>query len=271
VSGFETSREGEREPAPTRGEPLAAQPASGVELVRSLSRSAGNRAVSALLQRHGAHGAATQAVPGTAKTTWAQVEADLSFSKYGWEAMAILKDNNISLSFKTDPKDAVAGYVPATNSAFVNLAMPSYEVAAYFVHEMYHASQFHGKRSPKPTSMAEDKWVETMVDEEIDGTVKGFMHKLALERFGRAPENDKPAGMGKFRGAYTYGYKLAIEAGKTPVKAREEGIERGRRMVDWMMKRPSKRTAPDLGPNKFDTYEEYYRREWQQTNRPKTP
>ncbi len=264
--GFDTAREaGTEEPA--RAEPLVSQPFAGVELVRCLSRSAGNRAVSALLQRHGSHGTGAPGATGTAKCTWAQVEADLSFSKYGWEAMGILKDNKVTLTFKTDPKDAVAGYVPATNTVFVNLAMPSYEVAAYFVHEMYHASQFHGKRSPKATSMGENEWVKTMVDEEIDGTVKGFMHKLSLESFHRAPEDDKPAGMGKFRGAYTYGYKLAIEAGKSPITARLEGIERGRRMVDWMMKRPSKRTAADLGPNKFDTYDEYYRREWQQTNR----
>ena len=114
--------------------------------------------------------------------------------------------------------------------------------------------------------MKEGPWVKTMVDEEIDGTVKGFMHKLALERWGR-PQNDKPAGMARFRSAYAYGYKLAIEAGKDPITARGEGIERGRRMVEWMMKRPSRGTTPDLGPNKFDTYDEYYRREWQDTNR----
>ena len=33
------------------------------------------------------------------------------------------------------------------------------------------------------------------------------------------------------------------------------------------MKRPSRGTTPDLGPNKFDTYDEYYRREWHDTNR----
>ncbi|MFL5932215.1 MAG: hypothetical protein ACJ75P_13250 [Gaiellaceae bacterium] len=263
MSAFENARSGDSEATATRGEPLAAQPAAGVELVRNLSRTAGNQAVSALLQRDGS---ATAAPASGAQTTWAQVQSDLSFSKYGWEAMGILKDNNISLSFKTDPKDAVAGYIPATNSAFVNLAMPAYEVAAYFVHEMYHASQFHGKRSPKATSMKEGPWVKTLVDEEIDGTVKGFMHKLALERWGR-PQNDKPAGMARFRSAYTYGYKLAIEAGKDPITARGEGIERGRRMVEWMMKRPSRGTTPDLGPNKFDTYDEYYRREWQDTNR----
>ena len=266
MSAFESAQSGDREATATRGEPLTAEPAAGVELVRNLSRTAGNQAVSALLQRHGAAGSTTAAPASGAQTTWAQVESDLSFSKYGWEAMGVLKDNKISLSFKTDPKDAVAGYIPATNSAFVNLAMPAYEVAAYFVHEMYHASQFHGKRSPKATSMKAGPWVKTMVDEEIDGTVKGFMHKLALERWGR-PQNDKPAGMARFRSAYAYGYKLAIEAGKDPITARGEGIERGRRMVEWMMKRPSRGTTPDLGPNKFDTYDEYYRREWQDTNR----
>jgi hypothetical protein len=262
--GFESAREtGNEEPA--RAEPAALQAAPSVELVRSLSRSAGNRAVSALLQRHGTHAAVAGTAPPGADAKWEKVKADLSFSKYGWEALGILADKQITLQLRDS--GAVAGYVPKTNTCFVNVSMPSYEVAAYFVHEMYHASQFHAGLSPGPKTKSENDWVTMMVAEEIDGTVKGFMHKLALERFGRAPEDDRPAGMGKFRGAYTYGYKQAIEAGKDPVTARQEGIARGRRMVDWMMKRPSKRTAPDLGPNKFDTYEEYYRREWQQTTR----
>ena len=264
--GFETAREAGNE-EPVRAEQLVAEAAPGVELVRSLSRSAGNRAVSALLQRHGAGAAVAGTAPPGADAKWEKVKADLSFSKYGWEAMGILADKKITLQLRDS--GAVAGFVPQTNTCFINVAMPSYEVAAYFVHEMYHASQFHAGRSPGAKTMTENDWVTMMVDEEIDGTVKGFMHKLALERFGRAPEDDRPAGMGKFRGAYTYGYKLAIDAGKDPITAREEGIARGRRMVDWMLKRPSKRTAPDLGPNKFDTYEEYYRREWQQTS--KTP
>ena len=257
MGGFEHARE-PADPEPAAAQPATVQAAVGPELVRSLSRSAGNRAVSALLQRHGAHVAAG-AQTGKA-TTWEAVEADLSFSPFGWEAMRILKDNNIKLNKTTS--GAVAGFQPDQNTCFINLSMPSYEIAAYFVHEMYHASQFHGKRSPAATTMAEDPWVAQMVTEEVDGTVKGFMHKLSLESFGRAPANDRPAGMNRFRGAYEYAYKEAIAEGVEPVEARKRGMANGARMIRLMFKRPSKRLSADLQPNQFETYSEYYHREW---------
>jgi hypothetical protein len=264
VSDFEVRREVAGD-EPARAEPGAPQPAAGVELVRSLSRSAGNRAVSALLQRHGAH-VATSPPTGTA-TTWAAVESDLSFSPFGWEAMRILKDSNIQLSLTTSGR--VAGFEPDHNRCVINLSMPSYEIAAYFVHEMYHASQFHGGRSPAATTKAEDPWVAMMVTEEVDGTVKGLMHKLALERFGRAPANDRPAGMNRFRSAYEYAYKQAIAEGLEPVEARKRGMINGAKVIRWMFQRPSKRLSAELQPNQFETYEEYYRREWKQQNAPK--
>jgi hypothetical protein len=265
VSGFETTREAEATPTAAPTQALETQPLPGVELVRSLSRSAGNRAVTALLQRHGAH-VANRTSSGS-KTTWAQVEADLSFSAYGWEAMGILKDNKIKLDLSTS--GPVAGFAPDQNRCFINLSMPSYEIAAYFVHEMYHASQFHGGRSPGAKTKAEDPWVAQMVTEEVEGTVKGFMHKLSLERFGRAPANDTPAGMNRFRGAYEYAYKQAIGEGLEPGEAKQRGLANGAKMIRWMFKRPSKRLSAELQPNQFETYEEYYRREWSQQNAPK--
>jgi hypothetical protein len=264
VSGFETTHEAEPTPA-ARAEAAAAQPAPGVELVRRLSSSAGNRAVSALLQRHVAH-AASQSATGT-RTTWAKVEADLSFSAYGWEAMGILKDKNIKLDLSTS--GPVAGFAPDQNRCFINLSMPSYEIASYFVHEMYHASQFHGGGSPAATTKKEGPWVAQMVTEEVEGTIKGFMHKLALERFGRAPANDRPAGMNKFRSAYQYAYNQAIAAGSDLPEAKQKGIENGARMIRWMFARPSRRLSAELQPNQFETYWEYYRREWKQQNAPK--
>jgi hypothetical protein len=264
VSGFDAGRE----TLPAATERLASPPVPdppAVAFVRSLQSSAGNRAVGALLQRHGAHAAASPA--GTAATTWAEVEADLSFSAYGWEAMGILKDKGIKLT--TTTSGAVAGFKPDTNECFVNLAMPSYEIAAYFVHEMYHASQFHGGRSPAATTMKQDPWVALMVTEEVEGTVKGFMHKLALERFGRAPANDRPAGMNRFRRVYEHAYQQAIDAGEDPREAKKRGLANGARAIRWMFQRPSQRMSAELQPNQFDTYEEYYRREWAQHNRPK--
>lgn len=257
MGGFERAHE-RKEAEPSPAEPVVTQPLAAPELLRTLSRSAGNRAVTALLQRHGAHVEAEHQV-GKA-TTWERVESDLSWSALGWEAMRILKDNNITL--KKTTSGPIAGFQPDQNICFINLMMPSYEIAAYFVHEMYHASQFHGKRSPAATTMAENSWVSMMVSEEVEGTVKGFMHKLALERFGRAPANDRPAGMNKFRSAYQYAYKKAIAEGAEPTEARKQGVANGARMIRLIFKRPSRRLSADLQPNLFETYSEYYHREW---------
>jgi hypothetical protein len=258
VGGFERANE-PKEAEPSPAEPVATQPLSAPELLRTLSRSAGNKAVTALLQRHGAHVVEAEHQVGKA-TTWERVESDLSFSALGWEAMRILKDNRITL--KKTTSGPIAGFQPDQNTCFINLMMPSYEIAAYFVHEMYHASQFHGKKSPAAATMAENAWVSMMVTEEVEGTVKGFMHKLALERFGRAPANDRPAGMNKFRSAYNYAYKKAIGEGKEPTEARKDGVANGVRMIRLMFTRPSRRLSADLQPNLFDTYSEYYHREW---------
>jgi hypothetical protein len=257
VDGFERERE-RTQAEPSRAEPVGTHALAGPELVRTLSRSAGNRAVAALLQRHGAVVEADHAA-GKA-TTWERVESDLSFSAYGWEAMGILKNNNIKLNKTTS--GPIAGFQPDQNVCFINLMMPSYEIASYFVHEMYHASQFHGKKSPAATTMASNAWVSMMVTEEVDGTIKGFMHKLALERWGRAPANDRPAGMNKFRSAYNYAFKKAIAEGAEPTEARKQGIANGERMIRLIFKRPSRTMSADLQPNLFETYSEYYHREW---------
>lgn len=265
----EAASEGRRDPAVTAAEslplpdgapfgPVPSGPA-GHELLRHLSRSAGNRSVGALLQRQGA-ATATQ----TGKK-WKDVEAKLTFSQFGWEAMGVFADNNVKLELRTDGPPA--GFLPDTNTCIVNTTMPDYEIASYFVHEMYHASQFHGGQSPKATTMAEDPWVKMMETEEVEGTLKGFLHKLALERFGYlAPENDRPVGMNYFRGAYEHAYKQAIAAGLDPKEARQRGIANGRRMVRYLI-HPNDATQPVLGPNQLDSYERYYHREWQREHR----
>ena len=265
----EQASESRREPASAAAESVAvpvdanvgAVPAGpvGHALLRRLSSSAGNRSVGALLQRQGA---ATAARTGT---KWEDVEAKLSFSKYGWEAMGVFSANNVRLELRTDGPPA--GFLPDTNTCIVNTTMPDYEIACYFVHEMYHASQFHGGKSPGATTMAEDPWVQQMETEEIEGTLKGFLHKLALESFGYlAPENDRPVGMNYFRGAYRHAYKQAIAAGLAPTEARQRGIANGRRMVRYLI-HPTDNTQAVLGPNQLDTYERYYHREWQREHR----
>jgi hypothetical protein len=241
-------------------------PATTLDAIRVLARAAGNRAVGQMLARHG-----TSAVnPATAPTTtradprFAKVDADLSFSQWGWEAMGVMDKYKVMLVL-TD-QGAPASFLPDYNRCIINLARPSYEVAAYFVHEMHHAVQYHEGRSPKATTMAKPDWVKMMVKEEIDGTQKGFLHKLALESFGRAPKDDLPAGMHHFRSAYKYGKEKATSEGKEGVAAGDAARANAYKMVRWMIEDPTGQTATELGPNQFDSYERYYRREWTTQN-----
>jgi hypothetical protein len=232
----------------------------------ALARAIGNRGMGRLLQRHGGQALTN---PATASTTsrsdprFRAVDSDLTFSKWGWEAMGIM--DRLGVSLVLADRGAPASFLPDYNRCVINLSAPSYEVAAYFVHEMHHAAQFHAGRSPKATTMAKDPWVRTMVTEEIDGTVKGFLHKLALEQFGRAPEND--VGMNYFRGAYRHGLKKAHEQGLEGVEAGDAARANARQAVVWMME-PRGGTQPVLGPNQFDSYAQYYGREWVRENRP---
>jgi hypothetical protein len=255
---------------PAAGEPAAAPPGpAAYEAVRQIAHTAGNRAAGLLLARHTA-----DAVDVTkARTTdrndprFAKVDADLSFSKYGWEAMGIMDKYKVRLVL-TD-EGAPASFLPDFNRCIINLTRPSYEVAAYFVHEMHHAVQFHEGRSPAATTMGSDDWVRMMVKEEIDGTQKGFLHKLALERFGRAPEDDRPQGMNYFRGAFTHGKKKALEQGLEGVAAGDAARANAYRMTEYLIADPTGKKQTTLGPNQFDSYERYYRREWARLNKPK--
>jgi hypothetical protein len=117
--------------------------------------------------------------------------------------------------------------------------------------------------------MGSDDWVRMMVKEEIDGTQKGFLHKLALERFGRAPEDDRPQGMNYFRGAFTHGKKKALEQGLEGVAAGDAARANAYRMTEYLIADPTGKKQTTLGPNQFDSYERYYRREWARLNKPK--
>jgi hypothetical protein len=254
------------EPAPGATAHAAAEPATVHDAVRLLARTAGNRAVVQMLARHGT----TAVNPATAPTTtradprFAKVDADLTFSQWGWQAMGVMDKYNVMLVL-TD-QGAPASFLPDYNRCVINVARPSHEVAAYFVHEMHHAVQYHEGRSPKATTMAKPDWVRMMVKEEVDGTQKGFLHKLALESFGRAPKDDLPAGMHHFRSAYRYGKEKAVSEGKEGVPAGDAARANAYKMVRWMIEDPTGQTATELGPNQFDSYERYYRREWTTQN-----
>jgi hypothetical protein len=107
-----------------------------------------------------------------------------------------------------------------------------------------------------------------MVQEEIDGTIKGFEAKLEMESNGSATKNDTPPQMTRYRSAYDYARKKALGENKSEADAHAAGLANGRKMTRYLIK-PGDGTWPNLAPNKLESYEMYYRREWRKKNLPK--
>jgi hypothetical protein len=177
--------------------------------------------------------------------------------------MSVMKANGVRLLLTGQGRPAA--FEPDTDRCIINILAPHYEVSAYFVHEMYHASQYHTGHSHGAKTMDHDAWVNMMVTEEIEGTFKGFLHKQALEQAGRAPKDDKPPGMTQFRGAYDYGLKQAQQQGLSGNAAEQAAQANGRRMAVWLIN-PGGGQWPTLAPNQFESYAMYYNREWHQQN-----
>lgn len=242
-------------------------------LVLALGRHAGNQRVqrlvsAAAIQRRGAQiKAGTDAAASQqTKLDWPKVEALLRQSGRGNEALQIKDTYTVPVDLSTS--GAPAYFLPDTGHCVINVTLPGPEVAAYFVHEMYHAKQFKEGKSPAAGGQDEQAWVKTMVDEEIVGTIKGFEAKLEMEKNGSAPKNDTPPMMTRYRGAYEYARGEALKAGKTEDEAHQAGLKNGYRMTTALI-RPSDGSWPELAPNQFESYTMYYKREWRQKNLPK--
>jgi hypothetical protein len=237
-----------------------------------LARSGGNQAVQQVIgqsvQRHGGAGEAPTAGgdADTPKLDWPQIEALMKKSARGNEALQIKDQHTVPVDLATTGPPAY--FLPDKGRCVVNVTLPGPEVVAYLVHEMHHAKQFKEGKSPDAAGQDEVAWVALMVQEEIDGTIKGFEAKLEMEKNGSAPKNDSPPQMTRYRSAYDYARKVALGEDKAEAAAHAAGLANGRRMTRYLIK-PGDGTWPSLAPNKLESYEMYYRREWRQKNLPK--
>ena len=183
----------------------------------------------------------------------------------GQHALQILNQYGISLVWvKTGAASFDGG-----SSCTISSTLAAGVAAGYFVHEMYHVEQKKTGASPDAdaTSVqartADDstrarlkkEYVDRMVTEEIEGTVKGYEARL-----GR-PGPLMP-GEEKYRSTYDYW----IKAGKSDAEAKAMGHRR----VELML-RPTDGTWPDLAPSQLESYEMYYKRLWNTANPPGAP
>ena len=198
-----------------------------------------------------------------AQIGWAELEPVLKSVPSGVDALGIKSKHQVSVEFSS--LTAVASFLPDTNKCLVNPKLSAKVAASYFIHEMNHAARFHTGQSPKAEDTEQAKFVDTLVQEEIDGTVKQFEAALEL-----SPSAD----MGLpcetwYRGAYKSTKEKALKESKTEAEAHQLGLANGKRMVKYLIDPPNNEW-PRLAPNTYESYRMYYTREWKSKNKSKT-
>ena len=234
-------------------------------LVIGVAQAAGNRYVQGVAKRQLARSAADEVgtyVDPMTDPRYSRIRPLLQRTYWGRAALAVMTGYGVKTFFATEGPPA--NYAQKLDRVKLNMALRDDVVSAYYVHEMYHASQFHEGKSPGPSSHDDKgKWVRILVDEEIEGTALGYLHKLQLERTEpRVTADDKPPHMSFFRNAFDAGYRDAIKAGKDVETARAEGRARGRRMAEYLI-RPTGGDRHRLGAGDWMSYTEYYAAEWE--------
>lgn len=180
----------------------------------------------------------------------------------GQHAMQVRSTYGISLVWLTGGAASYDG----GSKCMINSTLPAGVAAGYFVHEMYHVERKKTGASPDADATsaqartADDatrarlkkEYVDRMVNEEIEGTVRGFESRIGQ------PGPLMP-GEDKYRSTYNYW----IKNGKDDAGAKAMG-----RMRVALMIRPTDGSWPELAGGKFESYEMYYRRIWDEANRP---
>ena len=267
---------------------LARQPLGAGSTVTELQRSIGNRAVTDLLAAHqrstppgtavlsrapdagaatgggvapdaGADAAAKKKAPPEEAAMFGALGA---MGAGGRHAMDIQGRFGIALAWVTSGAASFDG----AKTCSISTSLPAGVAAGYFVHEMYHVEQkLTGKSADADATSVQARtaddatrarlkkeYVDRMVNEEIDGTARGYEARIGY------PGAMMP-GEDKYRSAYNYWKK----EGKDDDYAKAMG----RRRVALML-RPTDGSWPDLAPSQFESYAMYYGRIWDQANKP---
>ena len=195
----------------------------------------------------------------------ANVEALLKQSDTGIAALKIFTDNKIEI--ETSSEGAIAYFDPGDatrkKKVVLNVSKPAAVVAAYFCHEMNHAKVNAAGTSGDAKKDDIETYVSKMVGEEAAGTDIGFRCFLELERKGRTTGVNPPDRYDMYKRAFERGRKLKAE--KDPAASEADldaaGYALGKQMSRALI------NDRFLGPNKIESYAEYYKRDWRMQNR----
>ena len=190
----------------------------------------------------------------------ANVEALLKKSDTGIAALTYFNANKIDIETTSD--GAIAYFDPgdATHKKKIvlNVSKPPAIVAAYFCHEMNHYKMNLTGKTADALKDDKDTYVSTMVGEEAAGTAIGFRAYYELESKGETTGVNPPDRYDFYKRAVESGKKEKAEADPDSSEADRQaaGFTKGARMARALI------NDRFLGPNKIESYEEYYKRDW---------
>jgi len=191
------------------------------------------------------------------------IVALLQQASEGQWALNVLKTYNVTLVLTKAGREAY--YDANANSCTLNVALPAGVAAAYFIHEMYHAQEEKTGRSGDSKKMDKRTFVKLMVDQEIQGTVKGYLAYMEMEQKGQIPHDARrPPRYESVKSAYNEGRAQARKANPNAAEAElhRGGIKNAEAAIRWYV------NEGGLGPAEGVTYRQSYGAEWERANRP---
>ncbi len=177
----------------------------------------------------------------------------------GLESLASKNGRKIPVKFVSggQPARAIVDTVKGTVVIEMNKDLDPITGALYFVHEIYHATQFLDGKTAQPDKMGMEEYVEKMVREESDGTARSIRGRMELEA-ALKKKVDVPTFPGE--GEYRWAYKVTIEdplAKKTVAQSHEDAADYLFFVFYWLDR---------YGPSSLMAYREFYTRDWKKAN-----
>jgi hypothetical protein len=189
------------------------------------------------------------------------VEPLLQATAEGRHALSVMRTYQVTLILTDTGRPA---YYDLRGTCTLNKSLPPAVIASYFTHEMYHAEQAKTGKTGDPKKMEKDPYVTQMVNEEIEGTVRGYTAHLELERNGTLPAGTpEPPRSDSFRIAYKTGRERAQKANPAASEAdlHAAGLENAKAAIRYWIKEGG------LAPGPGVTYRQYYAADWDRANK----
>jgi hypothetical protein len=246
-------------------------PASRQRSLLALQRTVGNRRATeivarspgAVLLRDRSPAATPPAKPGydpSPDQARAGLISALGDTDLGRKAGAIFNQYGVGIHW-TD--SGTAGFEDRTNVVHLNRKMRSYELAAYFIHEMHHAQQFNSGASKGPETYADsekEKYVKTMVAEELEATFRQFESMYQAGTTSLAVTGVRPELPPTYSRTRKYWIDRHLKENPGDTEGAEKlSVSKCRALIKYWFTRQSRGASPDIAPNQFQSYEEYYR------------